>query len=264
LVLKLETEHLKLNTHSVFDQLSFFFQKPEPVLEPLDWVEVGATRLPVHSRRNPRARRYLLYVRSDRSISLTLPRRGNLKDAMDFVRSRCTWIERQLRRMDAVVIPQRLWSVGTEIFLRGETHLLQIEDQGNRHFILAGPERIPIKDPGSNLRPLVHAWFQKLAKVELPPRVGELAAEHGLSVLKVTVRNQSTRWGSCSTRGNISLNWRLIQTPENVRDYIILHELMHLKEMNHSPRFWTLVEKVCPTYRESESWLKVNGPKLGL
>jgi predicted metal-dependent hydrolase len=183
---------------------------------------------------------------------------------MEFVRSRSTWIERQLRRMDAVVVPQRTWSVGTEAFLHGESHILGLETREGRHFILLGNERIPVKDNAGNLRPLVQAWLQKMAKVELPPRVGELASQHDLKVLHVTVRNQSTRWGSCSTRGNISLNWRLIQTPENVRDYIILHELMHLKEMNHSPRFWALVAKVCPSYLEHESWLKVNGPKLGL
>jgi len=248
----------------MFGQLSFLFQKPEPPVKPLDWVEVGSKRLPVHIRRNPRARRYLLYVRSDRSISLTLPRRGNLGDAMEFARSRSTWIERQLRRMDAVVVPQRSWSPGTEVLLRGESHVLGAECDGTRQFVLLGNQRIPVKDMSGNLRPLVQAWLQKIAKLELPPRVGELAAEHGLQFFRVTVRNQSSRWGSCSTRGNISLNWRLIQTPVSVRDYIILHELMHLKEMNHSSRFWALVEKVCPRYRESESWLKVNGPKLGL
>jgi predicted metal-dependent hydrolase len=78
----------------------------------------------------------------------------------------------------------------------------------------------------------------------------------------VTVRNQRTRWGSCSRRGTISLNWRLIQTPPFVSDYIILHELMHLREMNHSPRFWRQVETVCPGYRTAEEWLKPHASLL--
>ena len=71
-------------------------------------------------------------------------------------------------------------------------------------------------------------------------------------------------WGSCSATGTISLNWRLVQTPEAVRDYIIHHELMHLKEMNHSGRFWARVEEVCPGWRDAETWLKRNGSLLGL
>jgi predicted metal-dependent hydrolase len=247
------------------DQLAFLFQQPEPEAPaPLDWIEIGNTKLPIHSRRNPRARRYLLYLRSDRSLSLTLPRRGNLPDALHFVRSRSTWIERQLRRMEATVLPQRTWTAGTEIFLRGQPHILTTHQEATQHYIQLAGEKIPIKDPNTNLRPLIQAWLQKMAKLELPPRVHELAAPLQLSAGKITIRNQSTRWGSCSARGHISLNWRLIQTPDSVRDYIILHELMHLKEMNHSPRFWALVEKVCPSYRTSESWLKVNGPRLGL
>jgi len=78
------------------------------------------------------------------------------------------------------------------------------------------------------------------------------------------VRDQRSRWGSCSLQGTISLNWRLVQTPDFVRDYIIYHELMHLWEMNHSERFWARVEEVCPAWRDAELWLKRNGSLLGL
>ena len=102
----------------------------------------------------------------------------------------------------------------------------------------------------------------KIAK--LPARTWELAAETGMEIKQVTVRNQRSRWGSCSAAGTVSLNWRLVQTPDLVRDYIIYHELMHLAEMNHSARFWSRVEEVCPAWREAEHWLKRNGSLLGL
>jgi predicted metal-dependent hydrolase len=82
-------------------------------------------------------------------------------------------------------------------------------------------------------------------------------------VKRVTVRAQRTRWGSCSRRGTVSLNWRLVQTPDFVRDYIILHELAHLRHMNHSARFWREVERLCPEYRTAEHWLKKQGGWLG-
>jgi len=86
--------------------------------------------------------------------------------------------------------------------------------------------------------------------------VFELAAQHGLTVAGVSIRNQRSRWGSCSRAGRICLNWRLVAMPEWVRDYVILHELMHLKRMDHSPRFWALVAKACPRYQDARRWLR--------
>lgn len=83
----------------------------------------------------------------------------------------------------------------------------------------------------------------------------ELAALHGMRVPRVSVRNQKSRWGSCSRKGTISLNWRLIQTPGFVCDYILIHELAHLSQMNHSDQFWREVEAMCPDYRNAERWL---------
>jgi predicted metal-dependent hydrolase len=84
----------------------------------------------------------------------------------------------------------------------------------------------------------------------------ELAAEQGLRVNRVTVRNQRSRWGSCSRHATISLNWRILQAPTHVRDYLILHELMHLRQMNHSAKYWKEVANACPDYLKAELWLK--------
>ncbi len=115
-----------------------------------------------------------------------------------------------------------------------------------------------------DLRPALEAQFARRARIELPARTWELAVMAGIELRRVSVRNQRSRWGSCSAGGTISLNWRLVQAPDFVRDYIIHHELMHLREMNHSPRFWTHVEAVCPGWRQAERWLKHHGSLLGL
>ena len=126
------------------------------------------------------------------------------------------------------------------------------------HAVQVGIELIPVTDPTGDLRPAIEKHLRTLAAKELPARTLEFAALHQLSVSRVTVRAQRTRWGSCSFKSVISLNWRLIQTPPFVRDYIILHELMHLRQMNHSHRFWREVERVCPDYRKAKVWLKEN------
>ena len=100
------------------------------------------------------------------------------------------------------------------------------------------------------------------ARVDLPARLHELASEHGLAVTRVSVRNQRTRWGSCGRDGHISLNWRLVLMPPAVRDYVLIHELMHLRRLDHSPAYWTLVAQAYPGYRDARQWLRANGPAL--
>lgn len=100
------------------------------------------------------------------------------------------------------------------------------------------------------------------ARLELPSRAHELAVEHGLQVRRISIRNQRTRWGSCGRDGHICLNWRLLVMPEWVRDYVIVHELMHLKRLDHSPAYWRLVSVAFPAYREARQWLRAHGPGL--
>jgi predicted metal-dependent hydrolase len=100
------------------------------------------------------------------------------------------------------------------------------------------------------------------AAAELPPQLLALAATLGLTVARVTIRDQRSRWGSCSPKGHIALNFRLLLMPSDVREYVLVHELMHLKQPNHSRRFWRLVEGACPGFRDAERWLRKHGPSL--
>ena len=100
------------------------------------------------------------------------------------------------------------------------------------------------------------------ARAELPLRLQELADQHGLPVASISIRNQRTRWGSCGRDGHVCLNWRLVVMPDWVRDYVIVHELMHLKRMDHSPAYWRLVAAAYPRYSEARQWLRAHGPEL--
>lgn len=97
------------------------------------------------------------------------------------------------------------------------------------------------------------------ARQELPVRLRELASRHGLTVTRVSIRNQSSRWGSCGRDGHISLNWRLVRMPDWVRDYVLIHELMHLRRLDHSPAFWRHVAAACPDYDAARRWLREHG-----
>ena len=112
------------------------------------------------------------------------------------------------------------------------------------------------------LPPAVEYELRERAKRGLPARLLALAAVHALRVTRVSVRNQQSRWGSCSRRGTISLNWRLVQVPRFVREYVLVHELMHRRELNHSARFWRHVAAACPRYVEARRWLRIDGAGL--
>lgn len=233
-----------------------------PSINP-ETVEVNAQPLPVIYRRHARARNYVLRLCANKTVVVTVPRAGTMKFARDFVASRKTWLEKQWRVMEARKVPPQLLQPGMEILFRGESVALRVEREGLDWRLRFGGEAADLREPNINLRPTLEKYLHNLARIELSARVWELAATHQLTVKRVTVRNQKSRWGSCSHNGTISLNWRLIQLPADVRDYIIIHELMHLRELNHSPRFWAEVEKAWPNYRAAEEWLKRNSGQVG-
>ena len=131
---------------------------------------------------------------------------------------------------------------------------------GLRHLHWIAGQRARIPRPGLNADE--RRGLQARANVELPPRLLDLAAMHGLGVSRVTVRNQRTRWGSCGRNGHITLNWRLTLMPEWVRDYVMVHELMHLRRLDHSSHYWRLVAKAYPDHDRARNWLRVHGPSL--
>lgn len=206
--------------------------------------------------RNSRARRYVLRLRPDGSARVTIPRGGSVMEARRFAERNKEWLERQLQRMAARPSRPKEWLIGTEILFRGEPVKLEAGANGESGMIRFGSGVVKVTDPAADLRPAIERHLWRLAAKELPARVVEYAALHQLPVRRITVRNQRSRWGSCSRRGTISLNWRLIQTPAFVRDYLVVHEIMHLKEMNHSLRFWREVERACPDFEAAEQWLK--------
>ncbi len=227
-------------------------------------MEAGGRHLPVSFKVNRRAKKYLIYVRRTAEISVTIPRYGSALGAAKFLAQQNQWIERAWRKIEAQGQARGRLEPGSKVWFRGSLAVIQTEPEGNRARVLAGDELCGLADPGQDFRTVVENRLKEIARNELPVRVTELAALHGSRVQTVAVRNQRTMWGSCSRRGAISLNWRLAHVPQAVRDYVIVHELMHLREMNHSARFWALVKGACPDFEQYRRWLKENGRALGM
>jgi predicted metal-dependent hydrolase len=215
-------------------------------------------------KRSHLARSYRLTLRRDGVAVATIPARGSEREARRFVEQHREWLERARERQRRRPRSAEIWTPGTRVLWRGEMAEIRVALPGPKPQVCLAADLFRVPALEGDLRPTLEAHFARRAKIELPARAWELAAITGVEVKQVTVRNQRSRWGSCSANGTISLNWRLVQTPEFVRDYIVYHELMHLREMNHSARFWARVEEVCPAWRDAEHWLKRNGSLVGL
>ena len=243
-------------------QFEWLFAPERPVPPDDTWLRIGTRPVRLCFVRNRRARRYILRLRPDGAARVTIPRGGSLAEANRFAERNVAWLEQQLLRQALRPRRPETWSAGTEILFRGERVRVELGGDGEAGLVRFGTEVVRASDATGDLRPTIERYLRKLAARELPVRVFELAALHNLPVQRVTVRNQRSRWGSCSRRGTISLNWRLVQAPGFVRDYIVLHELAHLKEMNHSRRFWSEVGRLCPDFPEAERWLKQHSSLL--
>ena len=207
------------------------------------------------------ARRYILRVRPDGSLRVTVPRWGSRAGALRFIESERAWIARQRQKLRETA--PREWGDGTQILFRGAATTIAIEWRGGLWVAVYGSRVAPLPaGPSVNIRAAIEADLRVAAEEYLIPRLAALASQHDLTYRRVSVRNQRSRWGSCSRKGTISLNFRLIQVPPDVCDYILLHELMHLRQQNHSRRFWRLVEHACPGFRDAERWLRKNGKAL--
>ncbi len=241
--------------------LDLFGLAPAPVAEPAEVV----------FQRSAKARNYRLTLRRDGQAVAIIPARGSQREAERFVATHQDWLDRARERHRRRPRAAEVWVPGTSVLWRGEMTEIRVAlvpPQGSRPttrpMVCLGADVFRLVQLTGDLRPALEAQFARRAKIELPARTWELAAQTRAELRHVTVRNQRSRWGSCSVGGTISLNWRLVQSPEFVRDYIIYHELAHLWEMNHSARFWSRVEDICPGWREAERWIKRNGSLVGL
>ena len=232
-----------------------FVEQPEPTPAP-----PAASPNPIEFVRVPRARRYILRVRPDGTLRVTVPRGGSRREAELFVRRHEKWIARERSRVRVESAPPA-WQHGSTVLLAGEPVRIAVEARGAAWRVIYGDRVVLVRDP-SDVRPAIERDLRDLARTILLPRLTELAAEHGLRVGVVSIRNQRSRWGSCARNGNIALNFRLVQMPAPVSDYVLLHELMHIRQQNHSRRFWRLVEAVCPGFRDAERWLRTTGKTL--
>jgi predicted metal-dependent hydrolase len=217
----------------------------------------------VRVRRHRQARRYTLRIQAaTREIVLTMPPRGCLKEAKEFAQKHGAWIATRLTHLPKA----EPFAHGTIVPLRGVPHRIvhrkgmrgtvwiEVSEDGERKLCVAGDT------PHVDRR--VADFLRREAKNDLEQASQQFAERLGVTIKRISIRDPSSRWGSCSTSGVLSYSWRLILAPPFVLDYLAAHEVAHLVEMNHSARFWRLVDRLCPNVQRAKAWLDAHGTEL--
>lgn len=210
-------------------------------------------------RVSARARRIRVCVENDGRVEVVLPRRATRRDAARAVEELRPWIERRLADVDAV--RERLGRRPGTVPYLGEELTLVPQHGRTRAHRRESALLVPLGPEGNAA---IERWYRRQARAEVAPRLDVAAAAVGRAYTTLTIRNQRTRWGSCSSTGAMSFNWRLLLAPPEILDYVVWHEACHLVHMDHSPRFWGLVERHLPGYREPQRWLRRYGSGLHL
>src|SRR5476649_81203 len=226
-------------------------------------VDYGGEIFLVRLRQHRLARRYTLRIHSvTREVVLTMPPRGSVRQASAFAHKHGAWIAARLQRLpDAAPFAN-----GTLLPLRGLDHRI-VHRPGVRGTVwietgAGGEPLLCVAGAEPHIPRRVRDYLKRQAKSDLETASRLAAAALGVAVKRVSVRDQSSRWGSCSTTGLLSYSWRLILAPPFVLDYLAAHEVTHLVEMNHSRAFWRLVERICPQMNRAKTWLDAHGTGL--
>ncbi len=229
---------------------------PKPIEPAL--LAIEGNSISVTFRRNAQAKRLVLRLSRDRSgVIVTLPPRASRSEALAFALKSSSWIAKRLKAE-----PQaRPLEAGDEILLRGELHRV-VHAGVRRGTVEVQDGVIRVAGDAVHLQRRLIDWLKAQARHDLLAASEVYAKAMGVSFHRISVRDQKSRWGSCSSDGVLSYSWRLILAPSFVLDYVAAHEVAHLKHMNHGRHFWRLVLTQCPNASRAKSWLKKNGGVL--
>lgn len=238
-------------------------------------LNIGTELIPYSIRRSYRAKYVSLSIGTD-GVHIVAPFSMNDSEIISLVEKKRKWLFNKFNiyRQRLTQIPaEREFVSGEKFLFMGNNYPLKVlEHQGgctsvnltDGQFLVAINEDIPIEKRREEIQGKLEQWYIIRAKELITKRIELFSKKIGVKVNTVRFKNQKTRWGSCSLKGNLNFNWRLVMAPTFIVDYVVVHELCHLKQMNHSPEFWLLVGTQISDYKKMRKWLKENGGKLNL
>ncbi len=216
----------------------------------------GLPGVEVAFRRSGRAQRFSLRVsRQTGLVTLTLPARARESEALMFLRAQEDWLRGALQQ----VAPEQTLAFGGTIPFEGQPCLLT---PGAGRGLRRDGDHIVVPGSSDQIGARLQAWLKVMARDRLAASVDRHAGSLGRRVSSITLRDTRSRWGSCTAEGRLMFSWRLVMAPPSVLDYVAAHEVAHLVEMNHSDRFWAVVEGLYPGWQTQRAWLRTEGTAL--
>lgn len=222
----------------------------------VEYFAIGDNLVPVQFRlrKNAGLATYKIILERNGCLTIHIPKDGSRKTGEIFLLQNSFWVKNELTKVAPALKADMDWPEGTRILFFGQWE--RVIRSKSHSQVMIGARQFPNPTPGTGLKNTIRGILRQQACSVLPLVTAELAQKAEIHFNKVSVRCQKTRWGSCSSRGNINLNWRLIQCPEWVRDYVIIHELHHRMHLNHSFRFWRSLHRQYKNVRQAELWLR--------
>ena len=234
------------------------YHRPGMAKDPPTILLLADREVPMTVRRSTRAKRILLRLdAAGGGVVLVLPRRASLAEGLRFARSKARWVARRLENLP----PSVPFADGATIPLMGRSCEIVWSPGASRAVELVG-DRIETGGPLETLPRRIEAWLRRLARARIEARAGAMALDIGARPGRIAIRDTSSRWGSCSHAGNLNFSWRLVLAPTSVLDYVVAHEVAHLKQLNHGKRFWRLVDGLVGDPQAARAWLRANGAGL--
>ncbi len=225
-------------------------------------LSIDGRAVTITLKANPRARRYIVKVHpSTGEVSVVAPDSRSLERALDFAREERDWIAQRLAHVPKPVPLAR----GKPIMFRGQEHLIRLGARGRKPVWIdyqAHRPTIRVSGTPEEAARALRDWLKQEARRRIEERVAEYARILGVKPKRIILRDTSSRWGACTSARNLSFSWRLVLAPAFVLDYVVAHEVAHLREMNHAPRFWRLIEYLVNDIERPQRWLGKNGALL--
>ncbi len=235
----------------------------------MKYIQINDEKIGYKMRRSKRAKRMRMQMESDKTLTIVLPTLMPQFAATNFLNTNKKWVEAQLKKIEIkhIAYPPHKYKEGETFFYLGEKYKLTYKPHKLKRaklkiegdvFVVYLYEKVKEAEGFKQAKKVVEDFYKKKATEIVHDRLQYFNDYYKHKYNKVTLRNQKSRWGSCSALKNLNFNWRLSMAPIEIIDYVIVHELCHLKQMNHSQKFWDLVAKTIPDHKEKRKWLKDN------
>lgn len=233
---------------------------------------IGENKIPYKIRKSPNRSSLALSINNSKELIVKIPKNSDVSRIENFLERKKSWVVEKMSEIDeqSQKPKEKEFLSGEKFLYKGRRYRLKVEEsniqdaiiemKGGKFYIKA-PKKLDSEERREKIKGVIRAWYKKKAKSTYPPKVKHFSSKIGVDYGDVLIEDPKNEWGNVKNN-DIRLHWKTIMAPVHIQDYLIVHELAHLREETHSEEFWNVVGSVLPDYKKRKEWLRINGPKL--